>query len=60
MGAANADTVQKLQQLSAERNCATTVLNKQASDLEQAHQVANTHREEARSAIVHHQKGTNL
>ena len=52
MGAANADVVQKFQQLSAEHNCATAVLNKQASDLEQAHQAANTHREEARSAVV--------
>jgi chromosome segregation ATPase len=45
MGAANADAVQKLQQLSAEHNCAT-------SDLEQAHQAANTNREEAREAVV--------
>ena len=52
MGAENADAVQKLQQLSAEHNCATAVLNKQASELELAHRVAITHREEAREAVV--------
>lgn len=52
MGAANADAVQKLQQLSAEHNCATAVLNKQASELELAHQAAITHGEEAREAVV--------
>ena len=51
MGAANADAVQKLQQLSAEHNCATAVLNEQASELELAHQSAITH-EEAREAVV--------
>jgi hypothetical protein len=52
MGTANADAVQKLQQLSAEYNCATAVLNKQAPVLELAHQAAMTHREEAREAVV--------
>lgn len=52
MGAANEVTVQKLQQLSVEHNCATKVLNKQASELELAHQAAMTHREEAREAVV--------
>ncbi|KAF8506642.1 hypothetical protein F5888DRAFT_17858 [Russula emetica] len=52
MGAVNADVVQKLQQLSAEHNCTTAVLNKQASELELAHQAAMTHREETREAVV--------
>jgi chromosome segregation ATPase len=52
MGAANADAMQKLQQLSAEHNCATAVLNKQTSELELAHQAAITHGEEAREAVV--------
>jgi chromosome segregation ATPase len=52
VGAANADAVQKLQQLSTEHNCATEVLNKQASELELAHQAAMIHREEAREAVV--------
>jgi len=52
MGAANADAVQKLQQLSAEHNCATAVLNKQASELELAHQTAISRGEEAREAVV--------
>ena len=52
MGAANADAVQKLQQLSADHNCATVNLNKQASELELAHQTAMTYREEAREAVV--------
>jgi chromosome segregation ATPase len=52
MGATNADAVQKFQQLSAEHNRARAVLNKQASELELAHQAAMTHREEAREAVV--------
>jgi chromosome segregation ATPase len=52
MGAANADAVQRLQQVSAEHNYATAVLNKQASELELTHQAAITHREEIRDAVV--------
>ena len=52
MGAANADGVQKLQQLSAEHNYATALLNKQASELELAHQAAVTQRKETREVVI--------
>jgi len=52
MGAANADAVLNLQRLSAEHNGAKAVLNKQASELELAHQAAMVHREEVREAVV--------
>jgi chromosome segregation ATPase len=52
MGAANADVVQRLQQVSVEHNHATTLLNKQALELELVHQTAMTHREETRDAVV--------
>ena len=52
MGAANADAVQRLQQISAEHHYATAVLNEQASELELARQAATTHREETRNAVI--------
>ena len=52
MGAANVDAVQRLHQISAEHNYATAVLDKQASELELAHQAVTTHREDTRDAVI--------